>query len=285
MRTHLKRARIVSIVASGLVCGLTATGFGALAKQAGGSGYSAKLSSNKAVKMQQLICDPATTAAAGATGPRAQGAPVRGSTSVSYDPTIVTVAGIQLGTGYVGNALVEVTSFRTLEAPTEGSSTFLQTLSAFLRQPAGVETGYVQVFYHHGALPSGSEFPPDAFSGPAGEPGQMSVTRGYTTYDEDGVDGFDTHSLSFSYRPGVSEKTIAEYNIYADEGERSSGNTSDFLTGGTINKEFTLGPGDLSSATVRASLVPLPPAVWAGSLTLAGMGLLSLARRRAAQPA
>ena len=269
--------RLSVAVAFGLVGILSGVSFGALAKAQGGSGYSGQLSSNKAIRKQQLICDPATTggsdAAASKTGPLAQGAPRRGSTSVSYDPSIVHLSGVQLGTGYAGSGLVEVAVAGT-------ARTRLQDLLSFLRKPSGRETGYAQLFYHHGTLAAGVSFPKDNLFGPKGEPGQMSVARGYTTFDKAGVKGFDTHDFFFDYRAGVPDKAVAEYTMFAAKGGRPSGNKPDSLTGVQNGREFTLGPGQLSSATVRASLIPLPPAAWAGSATLAGAGLLAALRRR-----
>ena len=69
----------------------------ALSTAAGGSGYSGTLSTNAATRQQQLICDP--------------NEPHQGSTSVSYDPTLVTLAGFQAGPGYGNDSfqvLVEV---------------------------------------------------------------------------------------------------------------------------------------------------------------------------------
>src|SRR3954452_11000661 len=75
---------------------------------------SGKLSANKAVRQQQLIADPASP------GPLALGAPRRGSTSIMYDAGMVSLSGLELGTGYRGSALVEVR--------TEGGRTALQDL-------------------------------------------------------------------------------------------------------------------------------------------------------------
>jgi hypothetical protein len=82
----------------------------------------------------------------------------------------------------------------------------------------------------------------------------------------------------FTYKAGVSNKAVAEYDLFADTGTHD--NAADSVTGRVNGQDFTLGPGQLAPVTVRASLVPLPPAVYAGSATLAAAGLLSLARRR-----
>src|SRR5437868_5765820 len=70
----------------------------AMAKAAGGSGYSANLSKNAVIRQQQLICDPAE--------------PVQGSTSVQYEADKVTLSAFAYGPGYgpLGNltGVVEV---------------------------------------------------------------------------------------------------------------------------------------------------------------------------------
>ena len=59
----------------------------------------------------------------------------------------------------------------------------------------------------------------------------------------------------------------------------------DALTGvGANGKPFTLGPSQLSSATVSGNLIgpviPLPPAAWSGPATLAGLFAFSRLRRK-----
>jgi hypothetical protein len=272
-RTGRLTTRLATSAAVGLLGACAASSHASLAKLQGGSGYSGTLSSNAGIRKQQLICDPAvgTEGPAPVNSPLAQGAPRRGSTSTSYDPSMVTLSGLDMGTGYAGSGVVQV--------DTGEGGLVLQDIVDFLNQPAGVETGYVQVFYHHGPLASGVEFPMDDVFGPAGEPGQTPVAGGFTTFDAAGVSGFDTHTLFFTYKAGVSDKAVAEYNMFADTGTHD--NAADSVTGLVNGNTFTLGPGQLASATVRASLVPLPPAVWAGSATLAGLGLIAAARRRA----
>src|SRR5205814_8312754 len=98
--------------------------------------------------------------------------------------------------------------------------------------------GYVQVFYHHGPLATNVEFPKDDVFGPAGEPGQTPVAGGFTTYDQGGVSGFDTHSLMFTYKAGVSNKAVAEYDLFADTGTHN--NAGDSVTGRVNGQDFTL---------------------------------------------
>src|SRR5439155_20301378 len=110
------------------------------------------------------------------------------------------------GTGYAGSGKVEVQS---------GGKRFLQDLSTFLRKPAGTETGYVQLFFHHGARGS---LPPDTLFGPKGEPGLTPVAKGFDTNMSDGPAGFDTHSFFFTYKAGVPGTKVAAYDIFASSG-------------------------------------------------------------------
>src|SRR3954447_26964880 len=84
----------------------------ALAKRAGGSGLSGQLSSNKAIRRQQLIADP--------------NEPDAGSTSVQYDPSTVTLSGLIFGPGFGGSGFVEVRQ-------SEGTS--LQDINSFIKSP------------------------------------------------------------------------------------------------------------------------------------------------------
>jgi hypothetical protein len=225
----------------------------ALAKKLGGSGFSGHLSSNKAIRKQQLICDPDE--------------PTDGSTSVQYDPNIVSLSGLILGPGYTGRAVVEVQS---------GGSFRLQDLNSFLKAPAGTQTGYAQIFYTDGSQAGG---------GPAPLHGQLTQPARYLTVDDKGPLGVDTNALFFNYLRTVPDSTVATYTIYADAGGRPSGNSADFLTGvDPRTGVFTVGPGEIAPVTVRGSLnaVPLPAAAVTGGLTLAGLAIALRFRRVAA---
>lgn len=223
----------------------------ALSRAAGGSGYSGTLSSKPAVRQQQLICDPVE--------------PIRGSTSVLYESELVTLDGFQYGPGYGPlNGLTAVVEVQV------GKGTRLQNLASFLDNPQGSETGYVQVYYE--LIGGAGQIAPDG-----------------TVLDEDPGPGFpgegvDTHAFLFTERAfrlqggnvstqGVFPVVVATYTIYADEGNRPSGNRRDFLTGRDDAGElFTLTPRQLESATVTS---PEPSGL--ALVALAGAGLL---RRR-----
>jgi len=125
--------------------------------------------------------------------------------------------------------------------------------------PQGKQTGYVQVDYTL-----------------KGTPGTLAPLPDFVPVDVAWVAGFDTSSLLFAYKRCVPDTAVAKYTIYADTGHRPSGNHADFLTGiGPNGQTFTLGPGQLSSAEVRGSLispVPLPPTVWGAAAMLLALG-------------
>lgn len=270
----LKTSRFASLVLALCVVGGSANV--SSAALAGKKGLSGSLSSNATIRQQQLICDPAGsegTSIDPTVSALAQGAPRRGSDSVRYDPSVVSLTNVQIGVGYAGSGRVEVQV---------GGSRVLQDLAAFLKNPAGTETGYVQLFFHHGAK---GNLPPDNLFGPDGEPFQISVPTGFKPNMSDGVDGFDTHSFFFTYKAGVPGTTVAAYDIFASTAPRPSGSSADFLVGvdtSNHSQEFTIPASEITPAHVEGALitVPLPPAVWAGSSTLAAVGLLAWARRR-----
>lgn len=227
----------------------------ALAKKAGGSGLSGQLSSNKAIRKQQLICDP--------------NEPTGGSTSVAYQPGIVSLSGLIFGPGYTGTGVVEVAG--------DGGN-FLQPINQFLVSPAGPETGYAQVFFSEPNIITLA-----AVVAPLH--GQLTPPTGYLTVDKGGPVAVDTHAFFFNYLATVPDRTIATYTVYADTGRRSSGNTPDFMNGfDPQTGAFRVGPGEIAPVTVRGSLnaVPLPPAVLAGGVMLLGMAVVGTKRRRTA---
>ena len=183
----------------------------AMAKAAGGSGYSANLAASGPLRQQQLICDPVE--------PRA------GSTSTLYDASKVSIIGAAPGPGYDNKdfqAMVEVQLFG-------GQQRRLQSLASFLQQPSGVETGYVQVRFQL-----------------EGQAGQLQHPRDWEVLDEKGMEGVDTHVLRFQLRPNTPTDADLRYRVYAErEGVHS--NPEDFLivNDGTGKR---LGPADLSPA-------------------------------------
>ncbi|HEX8913421.1 MAG TPA: hypothetical protein VF796_13755 [Humisphaera sp.] len=189
----------------------------ALAKAAGGSGYSANLSSNLAIRQQQLICDPDE--------------PKQGSTSVLYDASKVTVAGLIPGPGYDNLGFIGL-----IEVRLANGNTILQPYSSFRVAPNGTETGYAQVVYKL-----------------TGTAGQLSPPTGFETIEHVGAYGVDTHAFFFSLRPGVDPKTEVRYKVYAEVGNAHSNNRPDGLT--TLTGQ-ELGPADLSPAVATSNFAP-----------------------------
>jgi len=238
----------------------------ALSRQGGGAGYSGTLSRNRAIRKQQLICDPATGGGSSlvpqVVNPQ-PGAPVAGSTSVTYDPSIVHLSGFLDGPSYGGSGVVAVDT---------GEGIVLEDIALYVEMPFGKEVGYVQWNYER---PFVGEVPA----------GQLTPPAGYTIEDNAGVSGFDTHALFFDYLEGVSDNAVATYKIFAAKEGQFYGNGGDFLVGTDANgNSYTLGPDQLLSATVRGSLAgpistPLPPAAFLAAATLAGFALIGGGRR------
>src|SRR5688500_13849303 len=159
------------LVAAGVIGVFADASPAALARASGGSGYSGQLSSNRAIRRQQLTCDPDD--------------PLSGSTSTLYDPNVVTLSSLFFGPGYTGRGVVEVDV---------GEGRVLQDIGSFLEEPRGRETGYVQVFYNQFGMPTGNtSLMALALTG------QIPVQEGYFVNDTDGVKGVDTHAFEFTY--------------------------------------------------------------------------------------
>ena len=240
-----------------LVLALPGQTFAALArKQVGGTAplasYSATLAGNATIRQQQLICDPPE--------------PIRGSTSVEYEPDKVSLSGFAYGPGYGPLVVNQRTVIGYVEVE-QNTERFLQDLDTFLVQPEGRETGYVQVLY--------------SLTGQAGQ-----IAPGGRVLDEDpGLgtpgEGVDTHQFFFDEVAvipagevgveGIIVRGPATYHIYADDGAR--GADPDFLVGlDDAGAPFTVTAGGIHDATVTA---PEP----AGLMVL-GIGAIRLLARR-----
>jgi hypothetical protein len=244
----------------------------ATSRKLGGSGYSGTLSCNPLTRQQQLICDPDY--------------PESGSVSVLYDPSIVSLAPVEVprltagpaatlppptlfpalvaGPGYDVNAQIEVIDdgVRRL-MPLQAGQTFDNN--------GGIiqETGYIQVFFTR-----------------TGAPGQMAPPAGFVTVDEDNpYQGVDTHALFFNYQFGVPNNVDATYTIRAEQFARHGGgdtvNPSDYLEfiDDATGDHVFLNPGELRAAQVRGPLVPVPEPASIALLSTAGFLLLGRRRR------
>jgi len=252
---------------------------GALAKQNGGSGYSANLSSSATIRQQQLICDPTD--------------PTMGTASVQYNPNLVTLAGLstsnfQYGPGYgqtPGQPIARVEYRLSAFAFFQDVNSFPFTLPS-----GGVETGYVQVMYtkigQTGRLST---------AGPGGNFIQTARDPGVT-----GTTGVDTFALIFqAASTSIPLTSITSYTVFgADRGTHGTGfgtdpgNAGDFMTGladdnvttfrvpinATTSPSNANDPANyIAPATVSGNFIPEPSA--AAVLGIAGAGLL-LRRRR-----
>ena len=181
---------------------------GALAGQAGVSRarYTARLSSNKVLRKQQLIVDPVGI--------------IGGSASVAYDTSVVRLVEV------LDPAEFEITSGLVGIVPRVGGlsidlvplDTFFGTAS---RTPAATplaaepfrEQGFVQIFFDRRDTSSALR------ASPLASPDDNSTIPnlpGYTTVAEDGETGInDTHTLVFEYLPGVPNNIRAAYTVYA----------------------------------------------------------------------
>ena len=239
----LKTRTLAVAAAAVLFAAGAGTSHAALSRATGGAGFSGTLSTNPTIRQQQLLADPDD--------------PIFGSSSVLYDASIVSLVGFSFGPGYMGSGAVEVIN-------QSEELTFMQELNSFLLNPAGEQTGYVQV----------------QFFKVAGT-GQIEIAEGFEAADEDGPAGVDTHQFFFEYLEGVSPTTVATYTIYADAGNRDSGNKMDTMTGlAGEGNPFTLLPDQIASATVSAPLAaPVPAAVYQGGAGLAALAVLGGIRR------
>ncbi|HEX8912816.1 MAG TPA: hypothetical protein VF796_10690 [Humisphaera sp.] len=239
--------------------------------------FTARLSSNRAIRKQQLIVDPE-----GILG---------GSVSTSYDPTVVRFVGIAdpadfeitggfVGTGSAGGTgpiltpLDEYLASLNRTAPTRGGP------------PSPIpenETGYIQIFFDRRATATAG-----TRAVPAGGASTIPNFPGYRTVAEDGPTGVgDTHALLFEYLPTVPENVRASYTVFAIP-KRGLANP-DFLIPAD-DPEHPIPYTELGSARVTASLasdpidhppaVPLPPAAWAGLATIGTLfGVRALRRK------
>jgi MYXO-CTERM domain-containing protein len=221
----------------------------ALAEALGESGYSGTLSSNRAIRKQQLICDPNN--------------PTIGSNSTLYDPAFVLLTRIDPflnnpNEGYIiTDALLEtrVSGVTQLVRPPIGQDFFI-----------GNQTGYVQVRYQS---VTGSELS-----------GVFGIQGGYQWMAHAGVVGQNTHSLIFDFLASFGDTMPITYTNYADVGGRPIAGGGFSLPDRIQDSEGNVaGPGTgnpIAPATVSAPLVPEPTT----ALSALGLGLLVALRRR-----
>lgn len=237
----------------------TSSAWGALASAAGGSGYSANLSSNLAIRKQQLIADPEP--------------PDLGSTSVLYDVSKSLLAGLLDGPGYgtpsAGRRGLVLVDERGAQKMIE-LSLYLSTLATFggnhefLAEEVGwTELGYVQVNFER-----------------KGNPGRIGLTAAYqqVAYDPGttGANGVDTFALFFDAAPTYTDGSLADYTVFAAPGDFRNFRTieptyaADFMQVFGANG-YTVPDSKIASAHVSGPFIPEPASI--GIFALAGVVL------------
>jgi hypothetical protein len=239
------------------------------------SAYSASLFGKKglnATQTQTLTSDPDE--------------PLAGSTSTTYDPSIVTVTGFGRGPGYVINPESPFPSGAGVEI-LDGSSPngkSMMDLIDFLNPPIGkaapVQTGYLRFYYQiSGEGPASTGKLTNDFQ-------WQQDHQGFSLIDNDGPLGVDTHFYEFSYLVPDDPRS-ATYHVFAELADKHyiPGDepglyvplNSDFVTTQDSPDEH-LRPGDIpfADATVSGS-VPEPAAV---SLLFGAAAIATLGRKR-----
>src|SRR4051794_19698024 len=207
----MSRFRIRHVLAfslGALIVGVLAPAEPARGALAGHPSYSANLSVNKAIRQQQLICDPA-------------GSVFSGSMSTLYQPDLVSFDSIQSVVGFQNeNSYIEVKPFTnpTFVQPVKMNSNgnVLITTGDFIEgggRNTFRETGYIQTFFQR---PPGSVDP--TVQSP--EPGYDFLAEdGYRASPMDPIEGDDTHYMFFNLAAGVP-LDAPRYTNFADDGTR-----------------------------------------------------------------
>jgi hypothetical protein len=188
----------------------------AMSLKVGGSGYSNLLATDSAaLRQQKLICDPPE--------------PKAGSTSTAYDPKLVTLVGATPGPGYENEAFLALVGVAGPNGPQ------LQPLDQFLRDPAGPETGYVQIRYEL-----------------SGQAGKIAPPREWMVLDVGGTEGADTHALDFLRHDDVSPDVPMNYRTFAARKGEFGNAEEDFLITND-GSDTRLGPSTARTSRWAAS--------------------------------
>jgi hypothetical protein len=212
-----------------------------------GSSYGGTLSTSTSLSTQQLTADPVTV--------------LRGSTSTTYDPCVVSLDNLEALDGFhITKAFVGVTY-------DHGETEKLLCFDDYKNsEHCFKETGYLQVFYARDCEPA--------------EKSAKPVEDGFVVRDQDGVtNGDNTHTMFFKY---ISEDLtkVASYRLYADDGER--GKCADHLVS-VDDPSFKI--RDIADAKVSANMIPLPAALGPALICLGGMAIQRLRKHRMAAAA
>jgi hypothetical protein len=276
MRPSRHSLFVVAAVLLALVAGGTEASAALASKLTGVKRFTARLSSNPAIRKQQLIVDPE-----GILG---------GSVSTSYDPTVVRFVGIadpgdfEITGGFVGTGTPGGTG--PILTPLDDYLASLNRTAPARGGPTGIlptnETGYIQILFDRREPAAGTR------AAPAGGASTIPNFPGYRTVAEDGPTGVgDTHALIFEYLAAAPDDLRASYTVFATSQRGLA--SSDFLVSAD-DPENPIPYTDLSPARVIGSLasdpidrppaVPLPPAVWVGLVTMGMVCGLRVARSR-----
>ena len=254
---------------------------GALAGQAGVSRarYTARLSSNKVLRKQQLIVDPVGI--------------LSGSASVAYDTSVVRLvevldpAEFEITSGLVG-IVPRVGGLSIDLVPLDtffGTASLTPAAAAPLAGGTFREQGFVQIFFDRRDTSSALR------ASPLASPDDSSVIPnlpGYTTVAEDGETGInDTHTLVFEYLPGVPNNIRAAYTVYATPPRALT--VSDQIIPES-DPENPIPYTELGTAQLFGTLeydeprpghpVPLPAAGAAGAILIASMAVRRVVNSR-----
>jgi len=257
------RIRRGTAVLAALVMGICASAESARAALAGHPSYSANLSVNAALRKQQLICDPA-------------GSVFKGSTSTLYQPSLVSLDGLNEVNGFLlQQSYVEVRQFTqpTSVIPVRNNTngTALIKTSDYFANPRGtfIETGYMQTFFQRSDTSGQTIQNPD--------PGYTFLAEdGFRTDPTKPIDGDDTHYMFFQLAPGVA-LDAPSYTNFADQSNRGFYPPGGFQRD-TITELDTIqgGGGRVITDNIDSATVPEP----ATGIMAAGLGLLPLLLRR-----
>jgi hypothetical protein len=268
-----------------VLCGWAAPAEASLARQLGQpiSAYSASLFGKtglSSLQLQTLTCDPDE--------------PLGGTTSATFDPSIVHIMGFGFGPGYLRGDDSPFASGFGIEVTDQLTPTgvALIDLGEFLETPGSfTPTGYLRAFFKisgEGVSQTGKLT--DQFTFIGNHPDFIPLAN-------DGPLGVDTHYYDFQYNE-MDNSVEADYNVFADT------STTRYAFTPLGNTTYTLLPNDyvitqdapglkiypggdvpfasasVAGTTANVSVVPLPAAVWGGMALLGGMGGVKLLRRR-----
>ena len=233
------------------------------------SAYSASLfgkTNLSSIQLQTLTCDPDE--------------PLAGSTSVQYDPSMVSVIGYGRGPGYVTNPEPFSSGFgvEIVDPASPNGKSVIDMNRFFASQIRPIETGYLRAYFEvsgEGVSQTGKL---------TNDPSFVANHADYTFLGSNGPAGVDTHFFEFTYLTNTTAP--ATYRVFAETADQHYTPTfgdpayvlldSDFVTtqDAPLEKLRPGGAVPFEDATISGS-VPEP-----ASLSLVAVAGIALARRR-----